>query len=187
MLRYKLKCQKGFTLIEMAVVLVIIGIILTTVIKGGEVLRSSRIKGVIQTQNDLQQAAMFYREKFGNKTLTIGNLQAEGFLTGAVDGTNTLVDSSFGVKITFSNYSFSSPAGGKVSIQAVKYSDMPFDVAQAMETAIDGVAGTASSGSVQGSTKEPGPVLGTYLDNNYMSGPSTTLYTIFCALYPVAP
>lgn len=176
-------CQKGFTLIELSVVLVIIGIILTTVIKGGEVLRSSRIKGVIQTQNDLQQAAMLYRERFGNKTITMANLQAANLLTSTTD---PLVDNNFGVKITFSNYTFASPVGGKVSIQAVKYYDMPFDVAQAMETAIDGADGAYSSGSVQGSNKEFNPD-GSPKSNNYMSAPSSTLYTIFCALYPVTP
>lgn len=182
---YKLMCRKGFTLVEMAVVLVIAGLILTTIIKGGEVLRSSRIKGLIQTQNDLQQAAMFYREKHGNKAMSIANLQQDELVTGDTD---PMIDGNFGVKITFSNYSFASPAGAKISIQAVKYTNMPFDVAQAMETSIDGDASTAYSGSVQGSTREIDPGTGLLKDNNYMSGPpSTRLYTIFCALYPVTP
>lgn len=57
--------SKGFTLIELAVILIILGIILTTIIKGGEMVKSSKIKGMTQAQNDLQLAVMMYREKYG--------------------------------------------------------------------------------------------------------------------------
>ncbi len=182
MLMLNFRCRKGFTLVEMSVVLVILGIILTTVIKGGEVLRSSRIKGLIQTQNDLQVATMAYRERYGNKSITLASLQSADFMTGA---NGLLVDRNFGVNIAFGNYTFVS-SGGKVSIQAVKYFDLPFDVAQAMETALDGAGGAYNTGSVQGSSKELN-ASGLPITNNYMIGPSSTLYTIICALYPVAP
>jgi prepilin-type N-terminal cleavage/methylation domain-containing protein len=173
---FRFNSSKGFTLIEMCIVLVIIGIIMATIIKGGAVLRASRIKGLIQTQNDLHQAALFYYEKYGSsQVLSMTKLQAANMITGTTD---PLPCSNFGCSIAFGNYSFVSPTGGKVWIPAVKYIDMPYDVAQALEVAIDGAdQQDAHKGSVQAP-------YGTNTD--YMTY-SSNLYTVFCALYPVTP
>lgn len=204
MLRYKLICQKGFTLIELAVVLVIIGIVLTTIIKGGEILKSSRTKGLIQTQNDLQQATMLYREKYGNfgfySSVTMSKLKQTDMVTSnPTDPFNTMVDRNFGCNITFSKYPFYYSAVNKVVIQAVKYSKLSYDAAIAMEVAIDGVSGNnAKAGSVQGSTVDEcntDIVTGvtTCADNDYTkvgatySDLSSKKYTVYVALYPVAP
>lgn len=204
MLRYKLICQKGFTLIELAVVLVIIGIVLTTIIKGGEILKSSRTKGLIQTQNDLQQATMLYREKYGNfgfySSVTMSKLKQTDMVTSnPTDPFNTMVDRNFGCNITFSKYPFYYSAVNKVVIQAVKYSKLSYDAAIAMEVALDGVSGNnAKAGSVQGSTVDEcntDIVTGvtTCADNDYTkvgatySDLSSQKYTVYVALYPVAP
>lgn len=204
MLKYRLVCQKGFTLIEMAVVLVIIGIILTTVIKGGEILKSSRTKGLIQTQNDLQQATMLYREKYGNfgfySSVTMSKLkQADMVTSNPTDPFDTMVDRNFGCNITFSKYPFYYSATNRTNIQAVKYSKLTYDAAIAMEIALDGVSGNnAKSGSVQGSTVDECATdiatgVTTCADNDYTSASATysdlssKKYTVYVALYPVAP
>jgi prepilin-type N-terminal cleavage/methylation domain-containing protein len=56
--------QDGLTLVELAIVLVIIGIILTTIIKGNEFIKASKSKSLINQHNDLLLALTSYREKF---------------------------------------------------------------------------------------------------------------------------
>lgn len=203
---HNFRCQKGFTLIEIAVVLVIIGIVLTTVIKGGEVLRSSRIKGLIQTQNDLQQATMSYRERYGNfgfySSVTMSKLKLADMVTSSpTDPFDTMVDRNFGCNITLSKYQFFNQSGAKINvyIPAVKYSKLSYDAAIAMEVAIDGASGNnAKSGSVQGSSVDECTtdiVTGVTIcaDNDYTSTGyaysylSAKTYTVYVALYPVTP
>lgn len=104
--------QKGFTLVEIAIVLVIIGLLLGGVLKGQELIQNSKVKA---TQSEIQQwaAAVYtYQDKTGklpgddpNTSLphpgdgdgTIDNaeraplfedLKLEGLVKGNYDGTN---------------------------------------------------------------------------------------------------
>lgn len=60
------RSRKGLTLVEMAIVLVIIGLVLATIIKGGEFIRSGKIRSVINQHNDILTAITAYREKYGS-------------------------------------------------------------------------------------------------------------------------
>lgn len=57
--------SKGFTLIEIAVVLVIIGIILGAVIKGNDLIENARVKGVVQAPTKWEVPIMTYYDKKG--------------------------------------------------------------------------------------------------------------------------
>ena len=48
--------EKGFTLVELAIVLVIIGIILGAVLKGQELINSAKIKRVYNQQREMVAA-----------------------------------------------------------------------------------------------------------------------------------
>ncbi len=60
-----LKQQSGFTLVEMAIVLVIIGILLGGVLKGQEMIESAKIKNVADQAKSLMAAIYTYQDKYG--------------------------------------------------------------------------------------------------------------------------
>ncbi|BBN60323.1 type II secretion system protein [Hydrogenovibrio marinus] len=62
----KMQSQKGFTLVEIAIVLVIIGLLLGGVLKGQELIQNARVKA---TQSEVQQwsaAVASYQERHDN-------------------------------------------------------------------------------------------------------------------------
>lgn len=59
-----MKQQKGFTLVEMAIVLVIIGLLLGGVLKGQELIENSRIKNAMNDIKGTQAAFNGYMDRF---------------------------------------------------------------------------------------------------------------------------
>lgn len=59
-----MKKQSGFTLIELAIVLVIIGLLLGGVLKGQELINSSRIKNVVNDFNSTSAAIYGYQDRY---------------------------------------------------------------------------------------------------------------------------
>lgn len=62
----QLRNSKGFSLIEMAIVLVIIGIIVAAIIKGQDLMFNSRAKQLVSTANSWKIAAFAYMDRNGN-------------------------------------------------------------------------------------------------------------------------
>jgi prepilin-type N-terminal cleavage/methylation domain-containing protein len=58
--------QAGFTLVEIAIVLVIIGLLLGGVLKGQELIESGRVKSATATFNGVQAAVAGYRDRYRN-------------------------------------------------------------------------------------------------------------------------
>jgi len=59
--------QKGFTLVELAIVLVIIGVILGGVIKGQELVTNARIKALYREYQQVEFAYFSYIDRYSNK------------------------------------------------------------------------------------------------------------------------
>lgn len=73
--------QRGFTLVEVAVVLVIIGLLLGAVLKGQELIENSRVKNAVNEINSIKAATYGYLDRY--KTMPgddgpIGTVQARG-------------------------------------------------------------------------------------------------------------
>jgi prepilin-type N-terminal cleavage/methylation domain-containing protein len=87
--------QTGFTLIEIAIVLVIIGLLLGGVLKGQELITSARVRNLAQMQDGFKAAFFGFQDRFRalpgdyNGLLAQANISgvlANGGCTGAVNG-----------------------------------------------------------------------------------------------------
>lgn len=96
------KLQSGFTLIEIAIVMVIIGLLLGGVLKGQEMITNARLKNVVNDFNGISAAIFSYQDRYNalpgddpggdgrwGGTAALG---AEG--DGVVAGAYTIVDGS---------------------------------------------------------------------------------------------
>ena len=61
----KLQNQKGFTLVEIAIVLVIIGLLLGGVLKGQEMINAAKVKNDTDSLVGMQASAYAYRDRMG--------------------------------------------------------------------------------------------------------------------------
>lgn len=59
-----MKSQKGFTLIEIAIVLVIIGLLLGGVLKGQELITSARVRNLISQQDGIKAAFYGFQDRY---------------------------------------------------------------------------------------------------------------------------
>lgn len=77
--------QRGFTLIEIAIVLVIIGLLLGGVLKGQELITSARVRNLISQQDGVKAAFFGFQDRFRalpgdylQATVNIANVAATG-------------------------------------------------------------------------------------------------------------
>jgi prepilin-type N-terminal cleavage/methylation domain-containing protein len=63
--RGKLTNDRGFTLVELAIVLVIIGVILAGIIKGQEMINNAKIKRAYSAQKEIAAAIYTYYDRYG--------------------------------------------------------------------------------------------------------------------------
>lgn len=84
--------QNGFTMIEVAIVLVIIGLLLGGVLKGQELITSARVRNLISQQDDIKAGYFGFQDRFralpGDYTLATTNIAgiATASCTGNGDG-----------------------------------------------------------------------------------------------------
>ncbi|MEA1988797.1 MAG: prepilin-type N-terminal cleavage/methylation domain-containing protein [Pseudomonadota bacterium] len=142
-----LQAQKGFTLVEIAIVLVIIGLLLGGVLKGQELIQNSKVKSVTQDFENISAAYYAYRDRTGEypgdtPANFFSDLRGEGFITGdatagaagpdhALDGVFTYVYSADGTGTT---------TGSQKEICA---SNIEAEIAENIDNKVDdGVQGT---------------------------------------------
>lgn len=87
--------QGGFTLVEMAIVLVIISLLVAGVMQGQSLLRAARVNDVITTANDLRFAVSAFKDRY--KVLPGDHPTASAEITGAAgNGNGNGVITNFG-------------------------------------------------------------------------------------------
>jgi prepilin-type N-terminal cleavage/methylation domain-containing protein len=82
----KMKKQSGFTLIEIAIVLVIIGLLLGGVLKGQELIQSARTRNLISTDDGIRAAFFGFQDRF--RAYPGDYLQATTNITGVANNGN---------------------------------------------------------------------------------------------------
>lgn len=78
------KHQSGFTLVEIAIVLVIIGLLLGGVLKGQEMIENAKIKSVINDLKGVSAAYYAYQDRY--RAIPGDDIAASTRFTGAVNG-----------------------------------------------------------------------------------------------------
>ena len=76
--------QTGFTLVEIAIVLVIIGLLLGGILKGQEMITQAKIKNVVNDFNGITAAVNSYQDRY--RALPGDDLNATGRWAGSVSG-----------------------------------------------------------------------------------------------------
>ena len=62
--------QSGFTLIEIAIVLVIIGLLLGGVLKAQELITSAKVRNIISQQDGIKAAYYGFQDRFSLRSLS---------------------------------------------------------------------------------------------------------------------
>ncbi len=124
--------QSGFTLIEIAIVLVIIGLLLGGVLKGQELINSARVKNLATDFKNIPVFIYGYQDKFralpgddaavathvaGTPATTPANSQGNGVINGAWNST-TKTDESY---LFWQHVRLAGLAPGSTDINAVDY------------------------------------------------------------------
>jgi prepilin-type N-terminal cleavage/methylation domain-containing protein len=175
------KNQKGFTLIEIAIVLVIIGLLIGGVLKGQSMIQNAKVKKLVNDVDGLRAAALTFQDRYGmlpgdenstnaptgdanngnnnglfneNTGWAIEDLRLAQLLSGS--GT-TLPVHSFGGTLSF-QYNNIGGSGNRNNIIAT---NVPAEVCQEIDTKNDD--GVYNTGDIRGSaTYTAGTTIATF-------------------------
>ena len=76
--------DRGFTLVEIAIVLVIIGLLLGGILKGQELINNAKVRAIADRQNSLKVAWFSFIDRFA--AIPGDHIQASTYITGAANG-----------------------------------------------------------------------------------------------------
>ncbi|MDQ7056691.1 MAG: prepilin-type N-terminal cleavage/methylation domain-containing protein [Persephonella sp.] len=168
------KAERGFTLVELAIVLVIIGIILGAILKGQEIIANAKIKRIVNDYKSIVAAIYTYQERYGslpgddpNATTRFGSCAgSNGDGDGRMDDEDTATTGRYwrhmrcaGIITGSGGNHPTNPYAGVIFIGYAMYNlsghnicftNIPGDVAEIVDRMNDD--GIPNAGSIQGNT-----------------------------------
>ncbi len=164
--------QAGFTLVEIAIVLVIIGLLIGGVLKGQAMIQNAKVKRVAKQMDEIRAAVMSFYDKYGmypgdeniaaippgadaegNGSGQINNgpetfevyrdLQLAGLISGIYNGTSDLPRHAFGDDVRLY---WVNPPGPANTQHYLRFDNLPADVCLELDTKYDN--STWNTGSI---------------------------------------
>ena len=176
--------QDGFTLVEIAIVMVIIGLLIGGVLKGQAMVQNAKVKRVAKQADEMRAAVMSFYDKYGmypgdeniaaippgtdgegngsgqinaaEQFEVFRDLQLSGLISGVYNGTSDLPRHAFGdsVSLTWVN-----PPGAGTAQHYLRFDNLPADVCLELDTKYDN--STWNTGSIVGNAAyTPGTTVG---------------------------
>ena len=166
--------QKGFTLVEIAIVMVIIGLLIGGVLKGQAMIQNAKVKRVIKQADELRAGVMTFYDKYSSypgdenngdfppndandgdgdgqietleDAMLFEDLTNAGIIGGDFDGDgeDSIANHAFGGKV---RVLWVDPGQG--SDHFIQYDDLPWDVCQEIDLKLDD--GVFDTGSIRAS------------------------------------
>ena len=166
--------NRGYTLVEIAIVLIIIGLLLSGVLKGQQLIQNARVKNLMQQVDGIRAAVFGFYDKYGvypgdenkpnippNDThdgdgdgqiespeadMVFEDLVLSGYINGDYDGDgeDSIPNHAFGDKIRLY---WTSPGSGVGSRHYFRIENLPWDVALEIDTKLDD--GVYNSGTIR--------------------------------------
>ena len=164
--------QKGFTLVEIAIVLVIIGLLLGGVLKGQELITNSKIKSLTKDLEGIVAASYAYQDRtgrlagdtdsdgaFDNVGLFWSDLKDEGFLSGVTGTGSTAKGPVHGLNGSFSTV-ISAASTMFPNKNYICASNVEESIAEVIDKKLDD--GVPNTGDIRVGATESGTALATY-------------------------
>ncbi len=132
--------DRGFTLVEMAIVLVIIGLLLGAVLRGSQLVRNARVKSLSNDLRSYYAAVYTFMDKNGRLP---GDNNRDGLIEH--DGMNDLVSQNIATRKSspwgstyYIRYRSGVPApSGSIATNVIYVSNIPVSVARQIDNQID--------------------------------------------------
>ncbi|MBA3036263.1 MAG: prepilin-type N-terminal cleavage/methylation domain-containing protein [Desulfobacterium sp.] len=165
--------QKGFTLVEIAIVLVIIGLLIGGVLKGQAMIQNAKVKRVVKLADEIRAATMGFYDKYGQypgdenlvdiPAAGDANGDSSGQINTAAERNDVFID-LMNAKLISGNYTAANPRpkhafGDDVFIawvnpgsgadHYIEFLNLPWDVAREIDTKYDD--GVYNTGQIRAS------------------------------------
>jgi len=161
MCRKSLFNSRGFTLVEIAIVMVIIGLLIGGILKGRQMIRNAKAKRIVKMADELRASWNSFYDRYGlypgdenNRNVPSGDrhngngngrvegseiyylfedLQKAGFISGTFNGTSDLPKHSFGGRVCII-YANINRTGYK---HWIRFENVPWDICQQIDIKYD--------------------------------------------------